>query len=286
MKKNVLIGIIAGVVAIALIAGGWFIFSAKNSVNTITPAPVSSQDAAPTNSPDPTAGATATASPSASANPTGPTDVQHLPQHTFSDVKSVNGFSTDEVQTVLSTAMDYATNDLGNKYFLSGKWVEDGMPIKAVVDSSARFFSKKVLAEVSKIDTNPQTNPDHLTEQVMPIQFFVFPNGNLEGSPLCATTGKETSPSAPTCPKDGISFSKFNYDPATTTDDTPALKVSFSATAKIPVQIDGKEGYSTVKADYILLYVENVNYEEVTNPNKFVIDDYDVKISMSKAVLS
>lgn len=284
MKKNVLIGIIAGVVAIAVLVGGWFLFSANSTVPVPTAAPTNSQDAA-VNSPDATPTTSASAVPSASANPTGLAEVKDLPQHKFSDVKEVNGFSSDQVQTMLSSAMDYASNDLGNQYFLSGKWVEDGMPIKAVVDSSARFFSKKMVENISKIDTNPQTNPDHLTEQVMPVQFFVFPNGNLDGSPLCASDPSSKS-SAPTCPKDGISFSNFNYDPATTTDDEPALKVSFSATAKIPVLIDGKEGYSTVKADYMLLYVENANYEEVTNPSKFVIDDYDVKISMSKAVLS
>ena len=284
MNKNVVIGIIAGIVAIAVIVGGWFLFSANSTPKMPTPAPTSSQDAAVT-SPNATPSGSASASPTASANPTGPAEVKDLPQHQFSDVKEVNGFSAEQVQTVLSTAMDYATNDLGNQYYLSGKWVEDGMPIKTVVDSSARFFSKKMVDQISKIDTNPQTNPDHLTEQVMPVQFFVYPNGNLEGSPLCSSD-PNTKSSAPTCPKDGISFSNFNYDPAFTADDEPALKVSFSATAKVPVLIDGKEGYSTVKADYILRYIENVHYEEVTNPNKFVIDDYDVKISMSKAVLS
>lgn len=207
----------------------------------------------------------------------------------FEDAEAVANFTKEDVQETLRLSADYANNSLTNVYFLGGHWVNDGMP-NIIDDVSGRFFTADIREKIKAWDTNPETG-ENIGTNVMPLVFYVYPNGNITANDAC-NYSDEVKPEGESsemttsisCPVDGIKFSEMKYEP-TMTDNVPGVKVIFSATAKVPVTIDGsKDGYSEVRYDYELNFIFNEGYEETTNPNQFVINWYEVKVNMGAVV--
>ena len=203
----------------------------------------------------------------------------------FEDAKAVDNFTKEDVQETLRLSAEYANNSLTNVYFLGGHWVDDGMP-NILDDVAGRFFTPEIRENIKSWDTNSETG-ENIGTNVMPLVFYVYPNGNITANDACDYSD-EAKPDGDTpvaeagisCPLEGLKISDMKYEP-TMTEGTPGIKVIFSATGKVPVSIDGtKDGYSEVRYDYTLNFISNENYEESTNPNKFVINWYDVKVNM------
>lgn len=203
----------------------------------------------------------------------------------FEDAKAVDNFTKEDVQETLRLSAEYANNSLTNVYFLGGHWVDDGMP-NIFDDVAGRFFTSEIRENIKAWDTNPDTGKN-IGTNVMPLVFYVYPNGNITANDACDYSD-EAKPESDTpvaqagisCPLEGLTLSDMKYEP-TMTEGVPGIKVIFSGTSRVPVTIDGsKDGYSEVRYDYTLNFISNENYEESTNPNKFVINWYDVKVNM------
>lgn len=196
-------------------------------------------------------------------------------------VTAVENFSQEDVKTVIQLSSDYAYNSLSNGYYLSGQWDKDGNPndLDAAV---GRFFTENVRESIKKIDTNPATSKT-LGTDVFPLVFFMRPNENITPNAACYSTDVKTV-SQFSCPIDGVQVSNITYVP-TLSGETPGIKTTFSATAKIPVKIDGdKDGSTEVTYQYSLNFINNEKIDPDTNPNRFVINDYKVDIKINAVV--
>ena len=270
--------IIAAVVAVvALIVGGIFFLNQDKSGNN-TPVPNSTPKTSTSASPDPSTSASASPSPSS-------TDAAKNYEDTrkFDEATQVSGFSQDDVKDILKLSADYADSSLNNDYYLSGQWVKDGMP-NNLNDRFGRFFTADVRKEITAFDTNPKTGKT-IGKDVMPIVFYVYPNDLIDASPYCAVKN-DSDNSAPkrgelNCPLDGLKLTDMKYTP-TSTNDTPGVRVEFSATAKIPVKMKstGKDYFTEVKYDYNLNFISNEGYQPELDPNKFVINSYNVTVTI------
>lgn len=215
----------------------------------------------------------------------------------FDDAHEVDNFTKEDVQEVIRTSVDYANNSMANVYFIGGHWVNDGMP-NVLNDAIGRYYTDDIRERIAAFDTNPDTGKD-IGTNVMPLVFYLYPNGNITANDACALTedikiaedgtvsakpGEEAKPGEITCPMEGVKIDEIAYVP-TLDGETPGIMVTFSATTKIPVTIDGdKDGYSEVTYDYKLNFVSNENYEEDLSPNKFLINWYETNVNMSAVV--
>lgn len=198
----------------------------------------------------------------------------------FEDAHEIENFSKEQVQEILGLATDYTYNSLANTYFLSGQWVEDGSP--NVLDSVAgNYFTSEVRENIKKIDTNPETG-SQIDTKVFPIVFYIFPNEQVGTSESCKAAGsvKGTDPQeVKSCLISGPEFTEMNYEP-TLSGEIPGVMVKFSATVEIPVTLNGEDASIEIRNDYQLNFVLNENFDEETNPNKFVISFYDVQTNL------
>lgn len=272
-SKKTLGIIIAGLVVLALVVVGLFAFAgsrANSSVpgeDTVSPNATSSASASPS------------ALPTSATTPSSPAEAEKEIEksRSFEDASAIEGFSKEEVQAVLKTASEYSYNSLSNPYYLSGQWDKDKMPnnLDATV---GRFFTNNIRKNIVALDTNPETG-QNIGTNVFPLVFFVRPNGNITPNEVCQQDYKGDSTLR--CPMDGIQLTDMKYVP-TLENDVPGVRVTFSATAKIPITIDGtKDGFTTVRYDYDLNFQRNEDQEETVNPNKYVINWYKVQTNMS-----
>lgn len=260
-KKRLFI-IIAVVVAL-LIAGVSALFLGGNSSTPDLVSPTSN----PTSSAAPIVSQTPT--PTVETTEEAKKEIAKITE--FADAAPVSGFNKEDVQEVLKTATEYSYNSLTNQYYLSGTWAKDGMPNNIDV-SSGRFFAPEIREKIKAFDTNPATGKS-IGKDVLPIVFFVRPAGSVEPSPDCTNSAEKASG----CTVDGLKISTMDYVP-TFENDKPGVKVTFSASTKVPVKYDGKNMYTEVTYDYILNFISNEAYEETISPYKFVINDYNVTV--------
>jgi hypothetical protein len=265
--------IIAGLVVLALVVVGLFAFAGSRANSNVPGEDVAKTSPSASDSPSPSASATI---PVAPANPEeAKKEIEE--SRSFEKATEIEGFSKEEVQEALKTATEYSYNTLTNRYYLSGEWDEAKMP-NNLEPAVGRFFTNNLRKSISEIDTNPETGKD-IGTKVFPLMFFVRPNGNIAPNEVCRTDFKGETAIA--CPMDGLTFTDMKYVP-TMEDDTPGIRVTFSTTTKVPVKIDGtKDGFTTVRYDYDLNFVRNSEFEETVNPNKFVINWYNVQANMS-----
>lgn len=281
MKKNVMIGIIAGVVAIAVLVGGWFIFSATNSDKTPTATPVNSQRAE----------AVASAAAQASAAPTKPSDQavkdatkQLEDSRKFTDATAVANFSQEDVQSMLKASTEYTYAALTNTSLLSGDWYKNGRDMNAFAGGISQYFSTKMREQIKSI---PLDDPKFGTK-TQTLAYFVVSGDQVKASPACAVTptGESAGPSyhGITCPGP-LKISDMNYEP-TDTNGVPGVMVTYSVEMDVPlVLVDGnKDVYQHVKYDFKLNFINNDNYQSDATDQKFVIDYYDNNVTFGKVL--
>lgn len=288
MKKGLLTPIIASVVFVVLLIGGWFLVSAVKGPEQPYTEKTSTPSASAKASDDPTPVVTESLPPNAE-------EVKDVKDTTdnFSDVKAVEFFTDEETKQALQVAYDYSVTSLSNKYFLGGQWAKDGFSIKDLDGSFGQYYSKELRAKINAWDDS-NNGANLKSEDLLPLVFYVADNGEVSPSKYCAieSTGTDEKPQADTtegdisCPMSGLTVSDMKYEGIQKSDDeaTPGINVSFTASTEIPVTIkDGnKDGKTVVTYEYILVLVKN-NYQEATiNPQPFVIEDYDIKVLASK----
>lgn len=271
--------IIAAVVAVvALIVGGiFFLNQNKSGESTLEPNSSETSSTTASSSPEPSP----SASESASSTPEGIKSFEE--SRKFEEANEVSGFSKEDVQSILRLSADYADSSLNNDYYLSGQWVKDGMP-NNLNDRFGRFFTQDIRKTISNFDTNPATGKS-IGKDVMPIVFYVYPNDTIDASKYCQVQNQaeQTKPKLGdlACPLDGVKLTDMKYTP-TNTQETPGVRVEFSATAKIPVtkKSDGANYFTEVKYDYDLNFISNEGYQPDLDPNKFVINNYNVTVTI------
>lgn len=280
MKKNVIIGIIAGVVAIAVIVGGWFLFSANGST-AVTPTPVNSQDAA----------ATAAAEAEVSAKPV-PTSEQAVKEankevedsRTFTEAEAVSHFSKEDVQSMLKSSTEYTYAALTNTNLLSGDWYKNGRDMSVFADGISQYFSTKLREQIQTI---PLDDPE-FGKKTQTLSYFVVSGDQVKASPACAATPTGESAGTEyhniTCPGP-LKISDMKYEP-TDTNEIPGVMVTYSVEMDVPlVLVDGnKDVYQHVKYDFKLNFINNDNYQSDATDQKFVIDYYDNNVNFGKVL--
>lgn len=282
MKKNTIIKVGISVIVLVLIAAGiWFIVKPdKGAVSHLPQSPNGTSSIAPMDSSSPT-----TAAPIMTAPPTMTYDEYKASTNDFSGVKEVSGFSKEDVTAVLTTAQTYAEAALSDKYFLSGKWALDGYNTHTLDVVMGQYYTEPLR---EKIRTFKSVN------DLMPITYYVSPeNPGAQPSPLCAvpehgTDGKPVESkegvNSFSCPLDGVNISDMKYKPGVNSNGDSVLSVDFTSTAKIPVMIDQTiPAFTEVTYTYLLDFVKNPYYDEATDPQKFVISNYDTT-TVSKKV--
>jgi FlaG/FlaF family flagellin (archaellin) len=286
MNKNVVIGIIAGVVAIAVIMGGWFIFSANGSANnTVTPTPTNSRNADATASAD----ATAEAEVSAKPIPTSEQSVKEANQEVddsrkFTDAEAVSNFSKEDVQSILRSSTDYTYAALTNTNLLSGAWYKNGRDMNAFADGISQYFSTKLREQIQSI---PLDDPA-FGKKTQTLSYFVVSGDQVTASPACAPTpaGESSGPSYHniTCPGP-LKISDMKYE-STDTNDVPGVMVTYSVEMDVPLVLTAgnKDVYQHVKYDFKLNFINNDNYQSDATDQKFVIDYYDNNVTFGKVL--
>lgn len=288
MNKNVVIGIVAGIVAIAVIVGGWFLFSANSTPKLPTPAPTSSQDA----SASPAPLVDATGAPISSDDATKPPSAEKVAEATkqveesrkFEDATEVANFSKDEVQEILKSATEYTYAALTNTTLLSGDWAKDGKDMTVFAGGIDQYFSTKVREQIKSI---PKDDPQFGTK-TQTLAYYVVSGSRVAASPACAVppVGQETAPDyhGITCPGE-LKISDMKYEP-TETDGVPGVMVTYSVEMDVPlVLVDGNKDVSQhVKYDFKLNFINNENYQPEATDKKFVIDYYDNKVNFGKVL--
>lgn len=277
-KKKILI-ILAGIIVVALAIVGIIALNGNND-DTVTPGQNKTQTS------DPKATGTPSAQPTINAEEMKKIDEEADKASSFDDVHAVANFSKEDVQDSLKTSIEFAKVSLGTGYYLSGKWVEDGMP-NNLDDAVGRYFSPDIRETIKKMETNPSKN-NQVSKDVMPLMFFLYPADRVAGHPACLENSDgemgDQEKATINCPMGNIEISNMSYDP-TVIDAKNGILVTFSATAKIPVLLDGKDAYTEVTDEFTLNFVPNEKYDEQTSPNKFVINQYRVATTSGAATL-
>lgn len=194
----------------------------------------------------------------------------------FEDAKEVANFNKEQVQEVLRTAHSYTYNGMSNSYFLSGQWVADGMP-NILDDAAGDYFTNEIREEIRVIDTNPETGTE-IDKKVFPMMFYIFPNEMVGAGTECQI-GENTEEASKLCLISGVDFTEMSYEP-TLSGETPGLRVKYSATVVVPVTLNGEPASIEVTNDYDLNFILNENFDEEENPNKFVINFYQVQTNL------
>lgn len=288
MKKNVIIGIIAGVVAIAVLVGGWFLFSAKSS-EPVTSTPANSQEATATASAE--ASAQAAAKAADSAKPAQPSEQeaadankQIADSRKFTDAKAVANFSQEDVQAILKTSTEYTYAALTNTNLLSGDWAKNGKDMNVFSEGIGQYFSTKMREQIKSISHD---DPIFGTK-TQTLAYYVVSGDKVTASPACAPTplGGSAAPSYHniSCPG-SLKISDMKYDP-TDSDGVPGVAVTYSAEMDVPLVLtDGsKDVYQHVKYDFKLNFINNDNYQSDATDQKFVIENYDNNVNFGKVL--
>lgn len=272
-SKKTLGMIIAGLVVLALVVVGLFAFAGSRANSSVP----GEENVSPSASPS----ATSSAAPSEQPlnTTTDPAEAKKEFEETkkFDDAKETEGFTQEEIQNVLQVATDYTYAGLTNPYYLGGEWEEAGNP-NNLDGAVGRFFTNDIRKKIEGFNTDPKTSTT-LGTDVFPLVFFVRPNGNITASEVCRTDYQGDAKFS--CPMEGVEFSDMTYVP-TAENDVPGVRVTYTATIKVPVKMDGtKDVFTTVRYDYDLNFVRNEDFNEEVNPNKFVINWYKVQTNMS-----
>lgn len=291
MKKNVLIGIIAGVVAIALIIGGWFIFSANSTAKTPEAEAVASASAQAADQ----ATAQAAAQESAKAvDSTKPTELSEQDKaaankeiedsRKFEDATEVANFSKEDVQSILKASTEYTYAALTNTNLLSGDWAKNGKDMNVFAEGIGQYFSTKMREQIKSISHD---DPIFGTK-TQTLAYYVVSGDQVTASPACASTpvGGTAAPDyhGISCPGP-LNISDMKYEP-TDTNGVPGVMVTYSVEMDVPLVLtDGnKDVYQHVKYDFKLNFINNDNYQSDATDQKFVIDYYDNNVNFGKVL--
>lgn len=192
----------------------------------------------------------------------------------FEDATEVANFSKEQVQEVLRTATEFTYNGMTNSYFLSGQWVEDGMPnvIEPVV---GQYFIQDIRNNIKTFDTNPETGKN-IDVQVFPMMMYIFPNEIVGTSETCKV---DDNGNRPGCLISGPEFTDMTYVP-TMSGEVAGINVKYSATIRVPVTLNGEEAFVDIRNDYDLNFVQNENFDAELNPQTFVINYYKVQTNL------
>lgn len=291
MNKNVVIGIIAGVVAIALLVGGWFLFSATSTAVAPGTA-VASTKAKET---DEEAKAQATALESAkAADSAKPAELSEQEKtdavkeiedsRKFEDATEVANFSKEDVQSILKASTEYTYAALTNTDFLSGDWAKNGKDMNVFAESIGQYFSTKMREQIKSISKD---DPIFGTK-TQTLAYYVVSGDQVAASPACASTpiGGSAAPdyNGISCPGP-LNISEMKYEP-TETNGVPGVMVTYSVEMDVPLVIkDGNKDVSQhVKYDFKLNFINNDNYQPDATDQKFVIDYYDNNVNFGKVL--
>jgi hypothetical protein len=291
MKKNVLIGIIAGVVAIALIVGGWFIFSANSTDKTPEAAAMASRSAQAADQEAAQAAAQAadqeadsTKSAPLSEQETAEANKEIADSRKFEDATEVANFSKEDVQSVLKASTEYTYAALTNTNLLSGDWAKNGKDMNAFAEGISQYFSTKMREQIKSISHD---DPIFGTK-TQTLAYYVVSGDRVTASPACAPTppGEEAAPDYKgiSCPGP-LKISDMKYEP-TETDGVPGVMVTYSVEMDVPLVItDGNRDVTQhVKYDFKLNFINNDNYQSDSTDQKFVIDYYENKVNFGKVL--
>lgn len=272
-KKSLVITIISAVVVIGLmITGGVLLFAPKASNSTPAPSSTGQVTQQPGGTSDPIPSTLPSATPSEAPEKA----KQEFEQSkTFKDAKAVSGFSADDVKNILSESVDYTYANLTGHYFLGGEWGKT-RDMAALDSYIGPFFNSEIRQKIKAFPADKD-----VAKNVFPLVFFFMPNENITASPACARDINEANKASISCPLDGVSLTDMTYTP-TVSEGVPGVRVEYTASAKIPVLMDGKNAYTTVTYKYNLNFIRNTSYETNTNPKKFVMNFYDVNINIDK----
>lgn len=273
MKKNVIIAISAAVLVLALAVGAFFAFGNKSE--EVTPEPATTATAVPTN-------IDATAAPDVvipSAKPTEEvkSEAAKAKENAYADANEVAGFDKDQVRNVLTLAHDYSSTALTSKYFLSGDWFKDGRKMDDVDNYVGKYFDldlRKAIREIDTTDANKNAYRDVAT-----IMFYMDKTDTIGPHANCAVD-VESKQDGVLCPP-VVQFSKMEYVP-TIQNGENGIQVSYTASAEMPVTQNGVTKFFTATHKVKLNFIINKNYEPDTDPNKFVINYYDINLTTSQ----
>lgn len=275
MKKNNLTKIVAMTIGVLLVIVIGFV--GFNAVKNNGSATNNLKPSNPSESSAPAATTTPTQEPT---NPAVTKEKYEEDKNKVTGAKDVDFFSKSDVEEVLTIAQTYARQSLSDRYFLSGKWIEDGIPMDQLNNIMGPYYSQDLRDEILAFKNGTPAS------KLLAITFYIGDNGKVSPSPLCALFDPETLKDGevpPACPDGNVTISEMKFQPVTNADGVNALNVKFTASAKIPVTINPSTPATTdVTYTYNLDFIPNPNYEATTNPNKFVINYYDVSTVAKK----
>ena len=274
MKKNVIIAISAAVLVLALAVGAFFAFGNKSGEET--PDPTATAAATPVDKSVGTAEPTVAPSPKTSEQVK--SEVDNAKANAYKDATGVANFDKEQVQQVLGLAHDYSNVALSSPYFLSGKWYENGLKMDEVDNYIGKYFDLDLRKAIRGIDTTSANK--NVYKDVATLMYYLDKTPAIGPHPNCAEDANPANAAEAVCPP-VVKFSKMDYVP-TVLDGENGIQVSYTASAEIPLSQNGLTKFITVSHDVKLNFILNKNYEPTTDPNKFVINYYDIKLTTSQ----
>lgn len=197
----------------------------------------------------------------------------------FDDLKGTKNFSEEEVGEVMRTAVEYNHTAMSDTRMNSGEWFSDEKRSVTDVDINVgKFFSADRRAELNQIDLLP--GAENVGTKTYPYAFFLEPNpaDGITGSPWCIDGVADK------CPLGPIEISKLDYNEVKSEDGDRGMRVEFTSTMDLPIQINGEDAKSTIEVKRNLVFVENTeDLNEFSNPNEFVIDGFKTDINFGVA---
>lgn len=272
MKKSVIIAISA-VIVLALAIGGFFMF---NNASTDETTPDANTSTAPiaTQSPGENTEDKVESDPKTAEEVK--TEAANAKENAYGEATEVSNFTKEQVQEVLTLAHDYSNVALTSKYFLSGDWYAKGMKMDEVDNYVGKYFDLELRKKLREIDTT-SANPN-VYRDVATVMFYMDKAENIGPHANCAADA--STGDGILCPPI-VNFTKMEYVP-TMLEEEAGIQVSYSTSAEMPLTQNGATKYITVTHDVKLNFVPNKTYEPDTDPNKFVINYYDIKLTSSQ----
>lgn len=273
MKKNVIIAISAAVLVLALAVGAFFAFGNKSG--EVTPEPATTATAVPTDADASTA--PDIVQPSAPSSEEAKSGAEKAKENAYADATEVAGFDKDQVRSVLTLAHDYSNTALTSTYFLSGDWFKNGRKMDEVDNYVGKYFDldlRKAIRGIDTTDANANAYRDVAT-----VMFYMDKTDSIAPHANCAVdaTSKQDGVLCPPV----VQFSKMEYVPTVLEGDS-GIQVSYTASAEMPVTQNGVTKFFTATHKVKLNFVPNKHYDADTDPNKFVINYYDVNLTTSQ----